>query len=110
MNIIKRMVTTNGDVLSKKGEAKEHTGIRLTKEQLEWLRRKVREGEFASVSHGIRRCIQRAMEPVFVAEPWMEYELTCGHRIRTEFTRFKEGDDSYCSKCGKDVKIKRRLK
>ena len=48
--------------LGKKGESKEHTGIRLTKEQLEWLRRKVREGEFASVSHGIRRCIDLVRE------------------------------------------------
>ena len=37
------------------------TGVRLTKEQAEWLWAKVREGEFASVSHGIRRCVETVM-------------------------------------------------
>jgi len=38
------------------------SGVRLKNYQIEWLRRKVREGEFASVSHGIRKCIDLAIK------------------------------------------------
>jgi len=46
----------------------EHIGIRLTKEQLAWVKEKVKKGEFASISHGIRRCIDLVKERGFVAE------------------------------------------
>ena len=40
----------------------ERTTITIDKKQLEWLEEKVRSGEFASVSHGIRRCVDKVMK------------------------------------------------
>ena len=36
--------------------------ITIEKEQLEWLENQVKEGKFASISHGVRVALKKLME------------------------------------------------
>lgn len=38
-----------------------YLSVTITKEQYEWLEARVKEGKFASISHGIRVSIKNAM-------------------------------------------------